>query len=72
MDTFSLRAECMADADALRKLVTEACPVSELTMSSEDPFPDQDIEIRTELETLQTLLQVPLAENSLERDYERM
>lgn len=88
MNTFSLRAECMADADKLRKLVSAACVVSEFTMTPDaDGLPDQEIEIRTELTQsavldlirsipeghvmLQTLEPVPLAENSLERDYDR-
>lgn len=89
MNIYSLRAECMADADQLKKLVNVACAVSELSMKAdEDGMPDQEIEIRTELTLdelltmiraipdghvmLQTLEPLPLAENSLERDYDRM
>lgn len=89
MNIYSLRAECTADADQLKKLVNVACAVSELSMKAdEDGMPDQEIEIRTELTLdelltmirtipdghvmLQTLEPVPLAENSLERDYDRM
>ncbi|MES2877483.1 MAG: hypothetical protein V4713_03605 [Pseudomonadota bacterium] len=88
MNIYSLRAECMADADKLKKLVNAACAVSELSMKANaDGLPDQEIEIRTELifdevlsliraipdghVMLQTLEAVPLAENSLERDYDR-
>ncbi len=84
----SLRAECMADADALKRLVSAACPISVVTLvADEDGLPDQEIEIRSSLNTeqisglirsipdghvmLQTLQPTALAENSLERNYER-
>lgn len=86
---YSLRAECMADADMLRKLVSSACATSKLSMKADpDGLPDQEVEIRTELTfndllaliraipdghvMQQTLKPVPLAENSLDRDYDRV
>ena len=50
MNIFSLRAECAADVDVLRKLLNSSCRVSQLTEQEDtEGFPDRDVEIRTEL-----------------------
>lgn len=89
MNVYSLRSECMIDADRLRKSMNRACIVSETSIATiQEGYPDQQIEIRTELSLnevmdliraipdghvmLQTLEAVPLADNQLERNYERM
>jgi hypothetical protein len=87
MRTFSFRAECQVDVDALRALVALAAENGQWTVLP-DPrgLPDVAVEVLStitierlldlmrEVEDghvmLQTLRPVPLAENSLERDFD--
>lgn len=85
MKSYSFRAECQEDVTRFQQECQKAGLLTTMQAKPDDQFPDVEVELQAEasLETLrnvmrqvadghvmlQTLRGCPLAENSLERDY---
>ncbi|AXK38526.1 hypothetical protein [Crenobacter cavernae] len=86
MAIYSFRAECQADVKRFHQECLKVGLITALQAKPDDQFPDVEVELQTDasLEALrnvmrrvvdghvmlQTLRECPLAENSLERDYD--
>lgn len=86
MPIYSFRAECIADVKALHKLLRDQGVTSELSVNDHSEIPDTRVELHAKISQealmqsiravpdghvmLQTLQPVPLAANSLERNFD--
>ena len=86
MTIYSFRAECLADAEAFQAQIPESAEVQRWEASTDVGYPDVEVEFETDAPLaalramlrktvdghvmLQTLQAVPLADNSLERDFD--